>query len=57
MKASGLNEKVIDNIFKKFIKALPKWKDFIDISFLPDELKEQYKQEITANVERLRNEA
>ncbi len=57
MKASGLNEKVIDNIFKKFIKALPKWKDFIDISFLPYELKEQYKQEITANVERLRNEA
>lgn len=57
MQASGLEKKVIDNIFMKFIKILPKWIDFIDISFLPDELKEQYKQEITTNVERLKVEA
>ena len=57
MLASGLDEKVIDNIFKKFIKAYPKWIDFIDISFLPDQLKDQYKHEIAANIERLRTEA
>ena len=56
MLASGLDEKVIDNIFKKFIKAYPKWIDFIDISFLPVELKEQYKQEIATNIERLKSE-
>ena len=55
MRASGLDEKVIDNIFKKFIKVLPKWIDFIDLSFLPEELKEQYKQEIATNVERLKS--
>lgn len=56
MLASGLDQKVIDNIFKKFIKAAPKWMDFIDISFLPEELKGRYKQEIAANVERLKTE-
>ncbi len=55
MRASGLDGKVIDNIFKKFIKVLPKWIDFIGISFLPDELKERYKQEIVANVEKLKS--
>ena len=55
MRASGLDDKVIDNIFKKFIKVLPKWIDFIGISFLPDELKERYKQEIVANVEKLKS--
>lgn len=55
--ASGLDEKVIDNIFKKFFKAYPKWVEFIDISFLPEELKERYKQEIAANIERLKSEA
>lgn len=53
MRASGLNDKVIDNIFKKFIKVLPQWNAFIDISFLPDELKEQYKQKIAKNVKKL----
>ena len=43
--------------FKKFIKAYPKWIDFIDISFLPVELKERYKQEIATNIERLKSEA
>ncbi len=57
MRASGLDDKVIDNIFKKFIKVLPKWIDFIGISFLPDELKERYKQEIVANVEILKSNA
>ena len=47
MLASGLEEKVIENIFAKFMKSKEKWFEFIDISFLPDEMKEAYKAIIT----------
>lgn len=47
MQASGLEEKVINNIFAKFAKAKEKWFEFIDLSFLPDEMKEGYKAIIT----------
>lgn len=43
MSSSGLEEKVIDNLFAKFMKVADKWFKFIDISFLPEEMKEQYK--------------
>ena len=43
MQASGLEEKVINNIFAKFVKAKEKWFDFIGQSFLPDEMKEAFK--------------
>ena len=43
MQASGLEEKVINNIFAKFTKAKDKWFEFIDQSFLPDEMKESFK--------------
>lgn len=43
MTASGMDEKVIDHLFKKFIKAVPKWDEWINISFLPDEMKSKYK--------------
>lgn len=38
------DSKAIDNIFNRFSKALPKWKNFIDISFLSSEMKERYHQ-------------
>lgn len=41
---SGINEKVVENIAKKFRKALIKWLDLIDQSFLPDDFKKQYKR-------------
>jgi serine/threonine-protein kinase HipA len=44
MQNSGLNEKVIEKIFSKFIKVVPKWNVFIDQSFLPDDLKTKYKE-------------
>lgn len=47
MQASGLEKKVIDNIFNKFIKAKDKWFEFIEISFLPNEMKENLKSIIT----------
>lgn len=47
MRASGLEEKVIRNIFNKFLKVKDKWFDFIDISFLPEDMKIAYKDIIT----------
>ena len=47
MQASGLEEKVINNIFAKFAKAKDKWFEFINLSFLPDEMKEAFKVIIT----------
>ena len=43
MQASGLEEKVINNIFAKFTKVKDMWFAFIDLSFLPDEMKESFK--------------
>lgn len=43
MQASGLEKKVIDNVFNKFIKVKDKWFEFIEISFLPNEMKEEFK--------------
>ena len=43
MQVSGLEEKVIKNIFAKSAKAKEKWFEFIDLSFLPDEMKEAFK--------------
>ncbi len=53
MKKSQLDDKTIDNIFKKFVKVAPKWYDFIDQSFLPEELKAEYKKEIANNLQRI----
>ena len=43
MQASGLEEKVVENIFRKFLKMKDKWFDFINLSFLSDDMKERYK--------------
>lgn len=40
---AGLDQKVIENIFKKYKKLLPKWTTFIDKSFLPQPMKNEYK--------------
>ncbi|MCF8373637.1 MAG: HipA domain-containing protein [Bacteroidales bacterium] len=42
MKASGIDEKAISNVFKKFEKAIPGWTEIIDHSFLPDAMKLRY---------------
>ncbi|MDP4208163.1 MAG: HipA domain-containing protein [Bacteroidota bacterium] len=42
----GLDSKQQDNIFKKMEKAKALWLQFIDISFLTDELKINYKEHI-----------
>ena len=43
MNKSGLETKIIEKLFAKFEKVTSKWFEFIDISFLPKEMKERYK--------------
>jgi serine/threonine-protein kinase HipA len=50
MRTTGLDDKVIDNIFAKFQKSQSRWEAFIDQSFLPQELCERYKAEIAARL-------
>lgn len=54
MASSGIAEKVIENIFSKFMNVAQKWYDFIDISFLPFELKKRYKEEIKEHLDKLK---
>ena len=42
MTASGLDEKVCDNIFARFQRILLEWEACIRQSFLPKEMQEQY---------------
>ena len=50
MQASGLEDKIIENIFNKFVKAKDKWFEFIDTSFLPEDMKDTYKKLISKNI-------
>ena len=43
MNSAGIDQKVIENIFKKYKKLLPKWVGFIDKSYLSEEMKNEYK--------------
>ena len=54
MRASGLEEKVITNLFNKFLKGQDKWMEFIDISFLPDDMKSKYKSLIVEKLNLMR---
>lgn len=53
IRASGLEEKVIENLFKKFFNVKDKWMDFIDISFLPEEMRTRYKEVIHEKLGRI----
>lgn len=50
-----LDVKQQENIFKKMEMALPKWLDFIEISFLSGERKDAYKQLIRERFARMKN--
>ena len=54
MIASGLSEKVISNMAKKFRRSIVKWLDLIDASFLPESMKKEYKKLILSRVMALR---
>lgn len=44
MRRSKIPEKTVNRILEKFRKSIPAWHSFIDISFLPPLLKDQYKE-------------
>ena len=54
MRASGLEDKVITNLFNKFLKVQDKWMEFIDISFLPNDMKGIYKSLIAEKLNLIR---
>lgn len=43
-KRFNLDEKALDNIFLKFKKVISRWQEFIEISFLPADMKQQYQE-------------
>jgi serine/threonine-protein kinase HipA len=43
LKGKSVEDKVIENVYGKFRKVLPKWSDFIDSAFLPQQMKTAYK--------------
>ena len=53
MQASNMEEKVKDNLFNKFLKVQNKWTECINISFLPEDMKENYKQLIAKKLSQL----
>jgi len=53
MRDSGMDEKAIANLFNKFAKALPKWYELIEISFLPDNMKSAYREHLDIMFQRL----
>jgi serine/threonine-protein kinase HipA len=54
MNALKVEEKQQQNIFRKMEKALPKWIEFIDLSFLSEDFKVQYKSIIQERLNRLK---
>ena len=50
---NGLDEKSIERIFSKFVKAIPRWLEFIQLSFLPETMKAEYVDLIAERAERL----
>lgn len=55
MLSSGLNEKVVSNIFRKFLRIYPQWEATIRASFLPEDLQEAYWQLIQQRITTLYN--
>ena len=53
MRDSGMEQKAIENTFKKFTKTLPKWYKLIEESFLPDNLKSAYRLHLESMATRL----
>jgi serine/threonine-protein kinase HipA len=42
MKGAGMDDKVIENLFEKYTGLAPEWHAFINQSFLPEEVREDY---------------
>ena len=53
MRESGMEDKSIDNMFKRFYKVMPEWRFLIEESFLPVDMKKEYQETIMRMVARL----
>lgn len=53
MRAGGLNDRAILNLFNRFAKAVPKWKALIPLGFVPEELMERFVELIDARAARM----
>lgn len=50
---SGMGYKAISSIFDRFSKAIPRWRELINESFLPAELQDAYQDKINAMARRI----
>ena len=55
LKTMKVEDKSIENVYGKFRKIIPQWMEFIDSSFLPDQMKGKYKELIHARYTLLSN--
>lgn len=53
MRDSGMDEKAIVNLFARFSKAITKWHELINASFLPEDLQEAYHDKIDTMARRI----
>lgn len=53
MRDSGMDEKAIANLLARFSKAIPKWHELINTSFLPTDLQEAYHDKIDTMAKRI----
>lgn len=53
MRDSGMDEKAIANLFARFSKAIPKWHEQINASFLPTDLQDAYHDKIDTMAKRI----
>jgi serine/threonine-protein kinase HipA len=51
----NIDQKAVENIFNKFNASINKWHKFIDISFLPDDMKSSFHDLIKERVYRIYN--
>ena len=51
----NIDTKAIDNMFRKMESSLTRWYDFINISFIPDDMKKSYHDLIKERVSRIYN--
>lgn len=53
MRESGMEEKAMANLFNRFFKAIPKWHELIEKSFLPADLRDAYHEKIDTMARRI----
>jgi len=53
MQKAGLDSKMIENLFGRFKKLIPKWVKFVNVSFLPTEMKDRYQKLIQSRASQI----